>query len=129
MFEKAARIKLRFETSQGMLTVEDLWDLHLTSTRGRANLDDIARGLSRKLKEIETESFVIKTPKADEATQLAFDLVKHVIEVRLAENEAAQLIKTNREKKQQLLALIAQKENEQLQGHTLDELKAMAEAL
>lgn len=129
MFEKACRAKLRFETQQGMLTVEDLWDIPLTNTRGRANLDDIARGLSKKLKETETESFVVKAPKADEATQLAFELVKHIIEVRLAENEAAQLIKTNKEKKQRLLALIAKKENEQDEGRSLEDLRAEAEGL
>lgn len=129
MFEKASRVRLRFETQQGMLDVEDLWDVPLTSTRGRANLDDIARSLSKKLKETETESFVVKTPKADEATQLAFDLVKHIIEVRLAENEAAQLIKTNKEKKQRLLALIAKKENEQDEGRSLEDLRAEAEGL
>lgn len=129
MFEKISRIKLRFETSQGMLTVEDLWDIPLTSARGRANLDDIARDLSKKLKDTETESFVVKVPKADEATQLAFDLVKHVIEVRLAENEAAQLAKTNKEKKQRILALIAKKENEQDEGRSLEDLRAEAEAL
>lgn len=129
MFEKASRVRLRFETQQGMLDVEDLWDVPLTSNRGRANLDDIARSLSKKLKETETESFVVKTPKADEATQLAFDLVKHIIEVRLAENEAAQLIKTNKEKKQRLLALIAKKENEQDEGRSLEDLRAEAEGL
>lgn len=129
MFEKISRIKLRFETSQGMLTVEDLWDIPLTSARGRANLDDIARGLSKKLKDTETESFVVKVPKADEAAQLAFDLVKHIIEVRLAENEAAQLAKTNKEKKQRILALIAKKENEQDEGRSLEDLRAEAEAL
>lgn len=129
MFEQATRNKVRFETPQGMLTVEDLWDIPLTSARGRANLDDIARALHRKIKETETESFVIKAPKADELTQLKFELVKHVIDVRLAENAAAEQLRLNREKKQQLLALIAQKENEQLQGHTLEELKAMAEGL
>jgi len=129
MFERASRIRLRFETQQGMLDVEDLWDIPLTNTRGRANLDDIARSLSKKLKETETESFVVKAPKADEATQLAFELVKHVIEVRLAENEAAQLIKTNKEKKQRLLALITKKENEQDEGRSLEDLRAEAEGL
>ena len=51
MFEKASRAKIRFETSKGSLTVEDLWDLPLTSNTGKADLDDIARGLHSQLKE------------------------------------------------------------------------------
>ena len=45
MFEKASRLKLRFSTSIGMLSAEDLWDLPLSSRNGTANLDDVARNL------------------------------------------------------------------------------------
>lgn len=31
IFEQASRQKLRFETSAGKLSIEDLWDLPLTS--------------------------------------------------------------------------------------------------
>ena len=129
MFEKIARMKARFDSPQGQLTVEDLFDIPLTSSRGKANLDDIARGLSRKVREAETESFVIRPPKADESALLKFEVVKHIIAVRLAENEAAAVLMANKEKKQQLLQLIVQKENEQLAGQSIDDLRKMVEAL
>ena len=66
-FEKASRIRLRFDTPQGSLTVEDLWQLPLTSRTGRANLDDIAKSLNRQLKETAEESFVVKNNKTNEA--------------------------------------------------------------
>ena len=125
MFEKAARQKLRFESPKGQLQVEDLWDLPLTSTKGQANLDDIARGLHRQLKNGDDVSFVNATQKSDEVVQLKFDIVKHVIEVRLVENEAAAKARENKEKKQQLLAIIAQKKDAALQGTSLEELEAM----
>lgn len=129
LFEKAVRLKLRFDSPQGQLAVEDIWDLPLTSGTNRANLDDIARRLSKQVKESETESFVIRPAKANEVTLLKFDVVKHVIEVRLAENEAAALAKTNKEKKQQLLSLIDQKKNEVLATKSVEELLKMVEDL
>lgn len=101
----------------------------LTSNTGKANLDDIARSLFKQLKEESTESFVVKAPKANTTIQLGFDLVRHIIDVRLAEAEVLAAARANKEKKQQLLNIIAQKENEQLMGSSLDELKAMAESM
>ena len=63
--------------------------------------------------------------KSDEVVQLKFDIVKHIIDVRLVENEAAAKARENKEKKQQLLAIIAQKKDAALQGTPLEELEAM----
>lgn len=128
MFEKAARLKLRFDTVKGLLSVEDLWDLPLTSLRG-TNLDDIARSLHSKLKNSDDVSFVVKERKSDETVQLAFDVVKHIIDVKLVERDAAMIQVANKEKKQQLMALIDQKQNEALGALSVDELRKMVEAL
>ena len=85
-FERATRLKLRFQTNAGLLAVEDIWDLPLTSQRG-ASLDELAKGLRRKLKETEEESFVVKTNAVNNELQLAFDIVNHVIDIKLAEKE------------------------------------------
>jgi hypothetical protein len=127
-FEKATRIKLRFECAQGQLSVEDLWDLPLKHT-SRANLDDTARALSRRLRDDLVESFVDKLPQTDETVQLAFDIVKHVIDVKLAERDAAKLAAENREKKQRLLATLAKKEDEQLSELSIEDLRAQINAL
>jgi len=128
MFEKASRLKLRFNTSKGLLSVEDLWDLPLTSNTGKANLDDVARDLHRKLKDDNAMSFV-DDKSADKESELAFEIVKHVIKIRLEERDAQTVARANSEKKQQILALIASKENEQLAGQSLDDLKALANSL
>ncbi len=120
MFERASRLKLRFDTRQGQLSVEDLWDLPLTSSSGRANLDEIAISLYKRLQgQTETLSFVRAGAVADERGQLAFDIVKHVIDVRQEENKAAADRRAKAEKKQQILGLIARKEEEQLGGMPL----------
>lgn len=130
IFEQASRLSLRFSTPQGTLVVEDLWKLPLTSANpARANLDDIARACSQRVKESSTESFVTRPAKTDETAQLALDLVKRVIEVRLAENEAAATAKARKEERERLLAILSDKEDEQLKGSSVEDIKARIAAL
>lgn len=129
IFEQATRQALRFSSPKGLLTVEDLWALPLTSSTGKANLDDIAKELFTQLKNETNISFVKKAATADEKVQLSFDIVKHIIEVRVAESEAAAVARGNAEKKQRLLAVLEQKENDQLGSLSIDELRAQINAL
>jgi hypothetical protein len=124
MFEQASRLKLRFESPKGLLTLEDLWDLPLTSAKG-ANLNDIAKGLNRELKNSDEEDFVNRAANTNSVAKLKFEIVKHVIGVRLTENEAAKQAADHREKKQRLLELIAKKQDESLAARSVEELQAM----
>lgn len=129
IFEQATRKGLRFASQKGLLTVEDLWDLPLTSTKG-VSLDDIAKNLYRQLKTDDNFSFVndaILPGNAD--VQLAFDVVKHIIDVIKAENATAKNARDVFEKKQKLLALIAEKQDDALKSTSLEELQKMVEAL
>lgn len=128
MFEQAVRLKLRFTTPQGPLMVEDLWDLPLTSKRG-ANLNDLAKDLNRELKASADEDFVNPTAKPNDVLKLKFDVVKHVIDVRLAENNAERLAVERRAQKDRLLELIARKQDESLASKSIEELTAMVESL
>ena len=128
MFEKSSRAKLRFETSKGQLTVEDLWDLPLTGTAGKINLDDIAIALNKQLKSSDDVSFVNQDKKSDATIQLKFDVVKHIIEVRIAENDARSAARANEDQKQVILALIAKKQNENLESLSLEELQKMVKS-
>jgi hypothetical protein len=130
MFEKAIRLKLRFDSPQGSLSAEDLWDLPLTSTRAnQANLNNIAKFISRKLKAEGEEDFVNPKSGADEVLQLQLDIVKHVIQTKQAENEAARAAADRKEKKERLLELIARKQDQQLEVKSLEELQAMVAGL
>lgn len=127
MFEKASRLKLRFETTKGSISVEDLWDISLVGKS--LCLDNIAKLLFRKLKASDVESFVLKSPKADDLLKLRFDIVKYVIDVRLKEAELAEQAKTRKEKKQKILAIMADKEDQTLRDASLEDLKKMLEDL
>ena len=130
MFEKALRLKLRFGSPQGNLTAEDLWDLPLTSTRATvANLNSIAKDISRKLKAEGEEDFVDPKTSANEILQLQLDIVKHVIQVKQGENEFARVAAARKEQKARITELIARKQDQQLEGKTLEELQEMVAAL
>lgn len=129
IFERAARLKLRFETKKGQLSAEDLWDLPLSSTTERTNLNSIAISLHQKLKDTPI-SFVDAVPSGDRAaTQLRFDVVKHVIDVRLAENAARAAEQERGQKRQRIMELISHKEDEALAGKSADELRELLESL
>ncbi len=129
MFEQAVRLKLRFDTARGFLSVEDLWDLPLTHHQRTDTLNDIAKALNRELKESADEDFVNPTAKPNDRLKLAFDIVKHIIDVRLAENDAIRLTAERKEKKARLLELIARKQDDDLASKSIEELTAMVESL
>jgi len=61
--------------------------------------------------------------------KLKFDIVLHVISVVQSEAEATETLRANAEKKQQILSIIANKENEALSGKSIEELQAIAATL
>ena len=131
MFEQASRLKIRFDTPVGQLSADELWDLPL-SRKGsqKVSLDDIARALYQELRNSsDVVSFVNPSTSGNTTLQLKFDVVKHIIDVRLAENQAAVNQKAVAEQKQQLLSIINSKENKALEDLTVEELRAKVDSL
>ena len=128
IFEQATRQAFRFESPKGFLTVEDLWNLPLTSNTGRANLDDIAKGLQAKLTSTAL-SFVTDTTPVNKVYQAKFDVVIHIINTKISEAKAAEQASLAREKKQKIMAIIEQKSDMRLADSSLEELQAMLASL
>lgn len=126
LFEYAARNKLRFQTSVGNLSVEDLWELPLTNSRG-PHLKGIATVLTAQLKESSKEEldFFNETDEVDPTLQTKFDIVKHIATTRVAENKAKTTAKEKADKKKEIRALIADKKKESLASKSLEELEAL----
>lgn len=119
LFEQASRLKLRFQTAKGLLSIEDLWDLPLT------NLDTLYKSLNKQVKETEEESFIEVKSSANEKLEVMFEIVKHIIKVKLASFQTAKVAKENAAKKAQILELIHQKKNESLASMPVEELEKM----
>ena len=117
LFETASKQKLRFQTAKGLLTTEDLWDLPLTT------LNDLAKSLSKQVKEAGEESFIEVKSSANEKLETMFEIVKHIIKVKLTERETLKVAKENAIKKAQILELIHQKKTESLASMPVEELE------
>lgn len=122
MFDKATRIKLRFESTRGALSVEELWDLPL---RGKLSLDSLAKVVSRQIKSETGESFVDSRSTVDTTQELRLDILKHIIGVKLAEESASREAAEKREKNARIRELIAQKQDQELAGKSIEELTEM----
>lgn len=129
IFEYAARNKLRFQSSRGDLTAEQLWDVPLRS-RDDFNLNAVAKTANKALKDISEESFVetAKTPEHDRR-EIALGVVKHVIDVKLDEDLAAKKRADNKIEKEKLLAILAEKQAGKLSELSEKELQKRIAAL
>jgi hypothetical protein len=123
IFEYASRNKLRFTSSRGEITVEQLWDVPLRSTDG-FNLNAVAKAANEAVKVIGEESFVETTrTTAHTRVEAAFEVVKHVIEIKLADEAAAKTRADNRIKREKLLNALAEKQDGKLSAMSERELK------
>ena len=127
-FIKASRIGLRYETPHGMLQVEDLWLLPLTSSRG-LSLDILAVELDAQLQTSPRKSFVNETTNEDDTTRLKFDIVLYILNEKKADAKKAEEAQANARKKQQLLSILEDKEMEQLKSMSADDIRKLVESL
>lgn len=129
IFEQATRMQLRFETQRAMLSVEDLWKLPLSGNND-FNLDYIAIGINKKIKEKQTESFVTenKNDSMVKELELKLDILKHIIAVKLNEKKNAENKLILQQKREKLLRIKESKEDEALKEMTLEDIeKELAE--
>lgn len=122
MFEVAVRSKMRFPY-KGQISVEDLWDLDVNA------LDGVFKTLNGKVKVSQEESLLQTRSKEGEELMLQIEIVKHIVSVKLAEAEARKNAEANRAKRQQILGILADKQESDLKNKTPEELQAMLAAL
>lgn len=129
LFITASRKKFRFASERGDLTVENLWDLPLTSKNG-FNLNAVAIGVNAELKGLAEESFVeTSTNPRRKDLENMLEIVKYVIAVKQDEAKAATERVAKQELKRKLQEAIEAKEGEALQNASLEDLQAQLAAL
>jgi hypothetical protein len=128
IFEYATRNKLRFASPRGELTIEQLWDVPLRG--GDFNLNIIAKAANKVLKDVSEENFV-ETAKTAQHTRLemAMEVVKYVIETKLADEEKAKQRAENKKEEEKLLKILAEKQEGKLSELSEKELEKRIKAL
>ena len=122
IFEYAVRNKVRFPF-KGMISVEDLWDLTLE------NLDSIYKTLNKQVKQSNEESLLTTKTNIDTELEVQIAIVKHIVSVKLEEQEVREKAVAKKAQRQKIMAIIATKEDEALQNSSVDDLKKMLEGL
>lgn len=122
LFIKATREKMRFPY-KGLATVEDLWDLPVTE------LDKIYKSLKKQEKTANEESLLEVKSSEDEELTAQIEIVKYIVGVKLEEKKAAEMAKERKEQKQKIMSILASKQDEALQGKSIEELEKMLDEL
>ena len=122
IFEFATRNKVRFPF-KGMISVEDLWDLSLT------NLDSIYKILNKQVKQSEEESLLTTKSSVDTELEVQIEIIKHIVSVKLKEQEAREKAAAKNAQKQKIMSIIATKEDEALQNSSVEDLRKMLDEL
>ena len=122
IFELASRMKIRF-AYRGMITVEDLWDLSVQE------LDRIFQKLNKALKESKEESLLSPQAKEDSELNVQVAIVRHIVEVKLAESAIALAAVERKAKKEKILSILADKQDDSLRNMSSEDLTKMLEDL
>lgn len=118
-FKEATKQKLRFSTTKGSLTTEQLWDLTLT------DLDNLAVTLKDEYEASGKKSFLVAKSVKDKTTKLKFDVVLDILTTKVEEAEAIKEAHEVREHNKKIIALIQEKKDESLKGKSISQLESM----
>ena len=121
MFKQASKLKLRFTTNRGVLSVEQLWDL--TQTELAKAIRDVKKVLTKNTDD--ELSFLIETTVVDVENQLRFDILKDVYLTKKKENEELKTAAEVKAHNQKILALIAEKKEGELKELSVEELEKL----
>lgn len=126
-FKKATQMKLRFQTEQGTVSVERLWDLNGATIAKLANeakktVDDLGGSQTYTWDDNSTTE-----NKELEKAILRRDILVEILETKKAEKNAAANNAALSAEEQELMAAIKEKESEERKNMSLADLKKKLE--
>ena len=119
MFENALKNGFRYPSNKGLITTEDLFCLSLN------DLNEIAKKINKLIKDSEEESFIPGPNFNNNNNSKRLDIVKHIINLKINEQNAKMIEKSNAEKRQRILEIINKKDEESLENMSKEELEKL----
>lgn len=122
MYKKAIRAKLRFQTSKGLLTIEQLWGLTLTE------LKNLIISLHETVKKVPSEDLAFletETVEEESEDKMRFNIAVDVYKTKQQEAKDSREEASKKAFNQHIAEIIAEKEEADLRSKSIDELKAM----
>lgn len=120
LFEKASRLKLRFNTSKGSITTEQLWDLSLE------DLDLMYVQLEKLVPNASLTGLIKKrSNKQAKELELKIELIAHVFNTRQQEVTESQERVAVIERNKKIDDLIAKKKDQSLENLSIEELEKL----
>ena len=117
------RNKYRFEF-KGLISAEDLFDLNLN------DLDAIYKGLKRDEQDLLGDSLLETADNpAKKEVEAKIDIVKSIFNIKKNEMENVKKAIANKAKKDKILAIIEDKQNQELSEKSIEELKKLYDSL
>jgi hypothetical protein len=118
MYKQASQLKLRFQTSVGLLSAEQLWGLD------KDQLSNAIKAVKKILKKNDNDdelSFLEDTKIVDVENQLRFNILKDVYLTKKKEADELQNAADIKKHNQKILALIAEDEDQELRKLSKEE--------
>lgn len=117
LFEIASKKKYRFPY-KGPIGTEDLWDL------APAQLDSVYKALNKTAK-TQGEDSLMDNSGVDEDLKNQIEIVKYIFEKKKEEKEAARAAAENKAKRDRIMEVLAEKQDEALKNMSEKELQKM----
>ena len=129
MYKEATRLKLRFPSNRGELTVEQLWDLSLNSLK---NIVKSMYDAKKKFTKMDDElSFLegVENSEEQKLAELRYNIVKDIYTTKANENKEALSTAEKKAKKQQLLEIMQRKREQKFENMSEEELQKEIDSL
>ena len=119
MYKEASKQKLRFSTTKGTLSTEQLWDLSINE------LNDLAVSLDTAFNESGKKSFLATKSVKDKTAKLRFDIALDILTTKVEESDNLKTKAEDKAHNEKIMGLIQDKTEDSLKKKSVSELKKM----